>query len=250
MTRLATAAFAAALALVAAGPAAAQGALSDAERDAVDARIRAYLLENPEVIMEALEVLERRRLAAQDEADAQIIASRAAALYDDGYSHVFGDPNGDVTIVEFSDYRCGYCKAAHPEIEKLLEEDGDIRLVLKEFPILGADSTFASRAAMAARRIDEDAYGPFHAAMMEWRGQLGEAQVMALAAEVGLDGDALRVEMEDPAIDAQLRANHQLARDLGIEGTPSFVIGDRLVRGFARPEQMRAFVAEARDREG
>ena len=240
------------LALGLAAPAAAQEALDPALRDALDARIRAYLLENPEVIVEALETLEGRRREAEAADDAALARAHEADLLDDGYSRVLGDPDGDVTIVEFADYRCGYCKAAHPQIMELLAEDGDIRLVLKEFPILGPESVLAARAAMAADMIDPDLYWPFHDAMMTHRGGLDEATVFRLAEGVGLDADALRAEIKTSAdeIDARIRRTYGLARALGVEGTPSFVIGERILRGLAGPEQMRAFVAEARGESG
>jgi protein-disulfide isomerase len=229
-------------------PAAAQDALTPEQQAAVDARIRAYLLEHPELVMEALEALDARRRAAEEAGDADLVAANADLLYGDDYSLVLGNPEGDVTIVEFADYRCGYCKAALPQLADLLESDGEIRLVLKEFPILGPDSLTAARAAMAAGRIAPALYGPYHEAMMTFRGALDEAAVFRLAQEVGLDEAALRAEMEAAAaeIDAQIRANYDLAQALGVQGTPSFVIGGRIVRGLASPEQMRDMVAEAR----
>ena len=248
MRRALTAFAFAALAL----PAVAQDALTPAQRDAVDQRIRDYLVENPEVIVEALEALDARRREAQAAGDADLVARHAEALFEDGYSHVFGDPDGDVTIVEFADYRCGYCKAAHPQVTALLAEDGDIRLVLKEFPILGPESMTAAQVAMAALRLSTEGYEALHDAMMTHRGQLDEATVLRLAEEAGLDPAALRAEMaaSADAIEADIRSTYELARALGIEGTPSFVIGGRIVRGLASPEQMRALVAEARAEQG
>jgi len=233
-------------AVLTAGPAPAQEALSPAEAAAVDARIRAYILENPEVLIEALDILEKRRQAEQASLDGDLIFQNAAALFEDGHSHVFGNPDGDVTIVEFSDYRCSYCKAAHPQVAELLRSDGNVRLVLKEFPILGADSTQASRIAMAARRIDPAAYAALHDAMMTFRGPLNEDTILRMAAEAGLDETALRAEMAAPEIADAIRQNYDLARALRIEGTPGFVIGDQIVRGFVQLDQMRALVEEAR----
>ena len=241
-----------ALAACLALPAAAQDALTPEQAEAVDARIRAYLLDNPEVIVEALEAMDARRRAAEAANDADLIAAQADALYDDGYSLVLGNPEGDVTIVEFSDYRCGYCKAAHPQIVELLASDSEIRLVLKEFPILGPESLTAARAALAAGRIAPDLYPAFHDAMMEHRGGLDEAAVFRFAEEVGLDTAALRAEMESASaeIDAQIRETYDLAKALEIQGTPSFVIGGRVARGLLPPDQMRALVEEARANAG
>jgi protein-disulfide isomerase len=239
----------AALAGLTALPAASE-ALTPEQLEAVDDRVRAYLLENPEIIVEALDELERRRQSAQVAADAELVAANAAALTEDGFSHVWGNPDGDVTVVEFSDYRCGYCKAAHPVMEALLAEDPGVRLIVKEFPILGPDSTLAARAAMAARAIDAARFPAFHTAMLAHKGALDEAAIFRLAAEAGYDEASLRLEMEDPAIAENLRATFDLARALGLEGTPSFVIGSQVLRGFAPAEQMRALIAEARRENG
>jgi protein-disulfide isomerase len=223
-------------------PAAAQPAA-----DEIDARIRAYLLDNPEVILEALEVLEQRRADSQARADEDLVAANEQALFADGRSHVFGNPDGDITIVEFADYRCGYCKQAHPMVQALLEADPNLRLVYKEFPILGPDSVLASRAAMAALAIDPAAYERLNDAMLSWRAGLDEGAIFALAAEAGLDEGELRARMDDPAIAEALRANYALAQGLRIEGTPSFVVGNRIVRGFVGLDQMQMLVAQARE---
>ena len=247
MRRIASLALAALVALSAAAlPAAAQDAFTPAQREALDERIRSYILEHPELLIEALEVLETRRQQAQAAADSNLIASAQAALFEDGYSHVFGNPEGDVTIVEFSDYRCGYCKRAHPEVMRLLETDGNIALIHKDFPVLGPDSVLASRAAMAARMEDPARYEAFHEAMMTHRGQLDEAAIFGLAKQAGFDEAALRLAMEAPEIEQRLRANYQLAQALRIEGTPGFVIGEQVLRGFAPYDAMAQLVAQAR----
>lgn len=254
MRRLALAALLAAplLAAGAAAPAFAQDALTPAQRDAVDARIRDYLLANPELVMEALQTLETRQREAAALADADLIEANAEALFEDGFSRSFGAEDADVTIVEFADYRCGYCKAAHPQIADLVEQDGGLRVILKEFPILGPESVAAARAAIAADRIAPDLYWPFHDAMMTHRGQLDEAAVFGIAESVGLDPAALRAEMAaaESEISARLRATYDLARALEIEGTPSFVVGGRVLRGLPSPDQMRAIVAETRENAG
>ena len=159
--------------LAAAVPAAAfdVGDMTDAERKAFREEIRAYLLDNPEVLMEAIAVLEDREEAERAEADADLVAAHADALFDDGVSWVGGNPDGDVTIVEFLDYRCSYCRRAHPEIAELLAQDSDIRLIVKEFPILGEDSLMASRFAIAVHRLGGDAaYEAVHDMLITQRG--------------------------------------------------------------------------------
>lgn len=248
MTPLKTAALS--LALLAAPLQAGADALSPAENAEVDARIRAYILQNPEIILEALEILEERRRVAQAQAESGIIAGAAEALYDDGYSFVAGNPDGDVTIVEFTDYRCGYCKAAHPELRKFLDDDGNVRLVVKEFPILGPESVMAARVAMAGLIVDPARYEALNDALMTHRGGFDEASLFRIAERQGYEEGALRAAMRDPVIEANIRATRALAQQLRIEGTPSFVIGDQVIRGFVRLDQMREIVAETRESQG
>jgi protein-disulfide isomerase len=232
--------------LAAATPAVAQDALTPAQKSAVDAQIRAYILENPEVLLEALAILEARREAAQAEQDSDLIASNAEALFADGFSQSFGPADADVVIVEFTDYRCGYCKAAHPLTRALVEKDGRIRLVVKEFPILGPESLFAGRAALAAATIDPAAYRRLNDAMMLHKGKLDAATVMRLAEEAGLDRARLEAAMAAPEIEAKLGRTQALAEALGVTGTPAFVIGDQVVRGFVQAERLAELVAAAR----
>lgn len=221
--------------------------MSDAEADAFGEAVRAYLLENPEVIMEAVEVLERRQAAEQVANDAALIATNYEEIFEDPMSYVAGNPDGDVTFVEFVDYQCGYCRKAFPELEALLEEDGNIRIVYKEFPILGEASLLASRFAVSAMLIGGDeAYGPLHDAMMVMRGNVTEDSLVSVADGLGLDGQAFLDGMGDPAVDAILGDNHALASRLQISGTPTFVIGEQLVRGYVPLDAMHDLVAEVR----
>lgn len=240
----------AALAAPAALPALAQEALTAEQQAAVDARVRDYILAHPEIILQALQALETRREDERAREDAALVAANADALFDDGYSHVFGPEDADVTIVEFADYRCGYCKAAHPQIAELLATDPGLRVIHKELPILGPDSVIAARVAMAALAIDPARYERLSDAMMRWRGALDEPAVFRMAAEAGLEEAALRRAMEAPAIAEGIRATYALAQALKIEGTPSFVVGDRILRGYVQIEQMRALVEEARRARG
>ena len=159
---------------------------SPKEQIEIDQRVRAYILQNPEIIVEAMQVLEARRERDERAADGAMVSRLGDEIVDDGYSFVAGNPDGDVTVVEFSDYRCGYCKQAHEGVKALVENDANVRLVIKEFPILGPESTFAARAAMAALRQGGDKYVALNDAMMTWRGDLSEGAVMSQAAEAGL----------------------------------------------------------------
>ncbi len=221
-----------------------------AESAAFGEAVRAYLLENPEVIMEAVAVLERRQAAEQVANDAALLATNHDELYNDPMSYVGGNPDGDVTFVEFVDYKCGYCRKAFPELQALLEADGNIRIIYKEFPILGEESLLASRFAVSAKLVaGDDAYGPVHDALMTMRGNVTEASLTTMADGLGLDGAAIAAGMSDPQVDAVLGANHDLAGRLQISGTPTFVIGDQLVRGYVPLEAMAEVVAELRTAE-
>ncbi|MCB1349888.1 MAG: DsbA family protein, partial [Maritimibacter sp.] len=222
--------------------------MTEAQADAFGEAVRAYLLENPEVIMEAVAVLERRDAAAQVANDAALVSTNYSEIFEDPMSHVGGNPDGDVTFVEFVDYKCGYCRKAFPELQALLEADGNIRLVLKEFPILGEESLLGARYAVSAKLIGGDeAYGPLHDAMMTMRGNITADSLVALADDLGLDGAAYLDGMSDPQVDAVIAANHDLASRLQISGTPTFVIGEQLVRGYVPLEAMADIVAELRE---
>jgi protein-disulfide isomerase len=221
-----------------------------AQREALDDRIRSYLLENPELFLEVFDLLEQRRLDAQADADAALVAEYADRLRFAATSPVMGNPEGDVTIVKFSDYRCGFCKSAATSIEQLVASDPGVRVVIKEFPILGEESVTAGRVALAAAMQGEAAFTRLHLALMGFGGQLDGETTFALAEQAGLDTERLRADIADPVIAEEIRANYALARALGIEGTPTFVIGDRIVRQMIPLDRMRALVAEARGERG
>jgi len=222
-------------------------AMTDAERDAFRAEVRAYLLDNPEVLMEAIGVLEEREAAAQANADVEMIAARAEAIFEDGFSWVGGNLDGDITIVEFMDYRCSFCRRAHPEIEALLATDGNIRLIVKEFPILGEESMLASRFAIAVKLTEgDDAYKRAHDALIEQRGAITLTALERLATDLGLDVDAVMTGMLDPEVDRIIGSNRALAQELGISGTPTFILPGQMLRGYLPLEGMRAVVAEER----
>lgn len=223
------------------------GNMSEEDRAAFGAQVRAYLLENPEVIMEAVQVLEERQAAEQAQGDVALIENNADAIFNDGYSWVGGNPEGDVTIVEFFDYRCGFCRRAHPEVAQLLELDGNIRYVAKEFPILGENSLVSSRFALAAREIGGDeAYEAAKEALIVLNGEMDDTVLRRLADTLGLDADAVLGAMDDEGITEQLATTRALAQTLQINGTPSFVMGDQLVRGYVPLDAMQQIVAQAR----
>ena len=210
--------------------------------------IREYLLTNPGVIVEAINAYEAQQKQAAAAADGDLITANAAEIFEDGYSIVRGNPDGDITVVEFSDYNCGFCKRAHTEVEKFIKADGNIRLVIKEFPILGDGSVLAAKAALAsARQADGEKYPAFNDALITHRGSHNEASIMAIADEIGLDVEKLKTDMDDDGIKEQINRTYALAQKLRINGTPAFVVGDQVVRGFVPAEQLEILAESARE---
>lgn len=197
------------------------------------ARVRNYLMQNPEVIFEAVAVYEQRNASAQADMDRAILEANAEDLFNDNHSWVGGNPEGDITLVEFLDYRCGFCKRAHEEVATLLEADGNIRLIIKEFPILGPDSELASRFAVATLRLaGDDVYADIHDALMGQDGPITPEYLDELAAAYDLDFEALVAEMDSDDVTSILAENRALAQRLQISGTPTFVMETEMIRGF------------------
>lgn len=221
--------------------------MSSEERQNFRDEIRAYLLENPEVIMEAVAVLEQRQAEAQTASDANMILSNATAIFDDGFSWVGGNPDGDITLVEFVDYRCGYCRRAHDEVKQLIESDGNIRLIMKEFPILGEASLTSSQYAIAVKQIaGADAYEAAHDALITMRGDPSDVALGRLSKTLGLDYDEIKARMDGPEVALEISATRALAQQLSISGTPTFVVQDEMLRGYLPLEGMREMVAAKR----
>ncbi|MGR3659704.1 MAG: DsbA family protein [Paracoccaceae bacterium] len=221
--------------------------MSDAERQVFRAEVRAYLLENPEVLMEAIAVLEQRQSEQKVVDDTTLVQINAEALFNDEDSYVGGNPDGDITMVEFLDYRCGYCKRAHPEVTKLIKTDGNIRYIIKEFPILGDQSVLASRFAISTRQnAGDEAYAKVHDALMTFRGDISDTSLRRLATDLGLDADMILDGMNSDEVSAIISANHALGQIMQINGTPSFIVGDQMLRGYVPYDSMMEIVAELR----
>ncbi len=216
------------------------------QEDAIRALVRDYLLKNPEVIVEALQAFEAQQKAEQAHVQTATVRQRQADLIRDAEAPTTGPANADVTIVEFFDYRCPYCKQVAAPLVQLTRNDAKLRIVYKELPILGPDSVGASRAALAASL--QGGYHKLHAALMARRGTLDEATILAIAKESGLDAVRLKTDMDKPEIAAHIARNLALARDLGIRGTPAFVIGERVIPGAVDLDTLRNLVAQARQR--
>lgn len=217
------------------------------ERQAFRAEVRAYLLENPEVLQEAIAVLEDRQAAEAAARDVQMLAENRDLIFADTHSWVGGNPNGDITVVEFMDYRCGYCRKAWQEVDELVASDGNIRFVVKEFPILGEASDLSSRFAIATLQLaGPEAYKTAHDALITLRGEATKPALERLASDLGLDAPAIMARMGAPEVTAVIQANQALANTLDISGTPTFVVQGTMLRGYVPLEGMREIVAEQR----
>ena len=236
----------AATALLSAVPAGAE--LSDADRAAFRAEVRAYLMENPEVLVEAMDALQAREQQTAAERDLKMLDENAQIIFNDPNSWVGGNPEGDITLVEFMDYRCGYCRKAHDEIAELVKSDGNIRYVVKEFPILGEQSLLSSQFAIAVRQLHgDDAYKAAHDALIGLRADATAEALAGLAEKLGHDPKAIAERMTSPDVMAVIEANHALATTMDIQGTPTFVIDRTMVRGYVPLEGMRQIVDGQRD---
>lgn len=221
--------------------------MTEEERAAFRDEVRAYLLENPQIIMEAVQALESQQAEAEAQNDLSLVADNKEALFNDANSWSGGNPEGDITLVEFLDYRCGYCKKSYAEVEELVKADGNIRFVVKEFPILGEQSTLASQFAIATRLVAGDAaYKQVHDALYMMRGDVTPESLDALAGQLGLDAAAITAKMGAPEVAQVIEANHKLAATMKINGTPGFVIEKTMLRGYAPLDTMRQIVADQR----
>lgn len=206
--------------------------MSEAEKEAFGTAVREYLMANPEVLVESINVLEERRAADESKNDALLVENNKDAIFDDGHSWIGGNPEGDVTMVEFVDYRCGVCKQAHPVLEELVARDGNIRWILKEFPILTQESDMAARFAVAIQQeAGPEVYKKAHDALMETRGPINLESLGKLAGDLGADSKAVLNRMNTEEVSTVIRENHQLAERMRIMGTPTFIIGGEMLRG-------------------
>ncbi len=221
--------------------------LSDAQRAQVQDIVRQMLKDHPEMVLEAIDALEAKEAQEKQAVEAkaqEALKQKTAALTRDADDGVAGNPNGDVTLVEFFDYRCGYCKSMVDRIASVVKADGHVRVVYKEFPILGPNSTLASKAAIAS--MHQGKYLAFHDALMASKGSLDEDAILALAHDAGLDIERLKHDMADPAIDKLVAKNKDLARELDIDGTPGFIIGEQIIRGASDEATLKQAIAQAR----
>ena len=228
-------------------PQAASPALTAPERESFRAEVRDYLMEHPEVLLEAIQVLEDRQAVEAAEAEVAMVRANADALFNDGFSWVGGNPDGDITLVEFMDYRCGYCRKAFEEVEQLVATDGNIRFVLKEFPILGEESLAASQLAIATQlAAGDEAYKQMHDALMAHTGGFDEVSVRRLLSSLGIEEEPVIAMLGSPEVTEVINANRALAQKLEITGTPTFVMPETMLRGYVPLAGMRSIVADLR----
>src|SRR5436305_1026836 len=214
------------------------------QREAIEGIIHNYLLHNPDVLIEAIRGAEDQLNREADAKAEKVLSDQRREIFDDPATPVGGNPRGDVTIVEFFDYRCPYCKQVLPSLQALLKEDKKLRFLYKEMPVLGPASVTAAHAALAAQR--QGKYEAFHYAMMATKGQITDETVYKTAGSVGLDVDRLKQDMNAPDIAKALKTNLALAEALNIRGTPGFIVGKHIVPGAIDLEALRNMVAEAR----
>lgn len=230
------------------------GSFSDAkvfspkQEKAIGELVKKYLLTNPEILRDAFQELERRENEAKEKLAQKGIVDNAKTLYRSELSYVAGNAEGDISMVEFFDYNCGFCKRAFGDVLAILKSDKNLRLVVKEFPILGPGSVFASRAAIAAK--EQGKYWDLHVALMEARGSLDEGRVMSIAKKIGLDVDKLRADMGSPRVTAEIEETYALANKLGVNGTPAFIIDDKLIPGAMGLQALEQQVATVRQSGG
>lgn len=221
-----------------------QSVFGDDQVNAIEQVIYDYLMTNPEVIIEAVEVLQAREEAEAAAKIAQTLEDSRDEIYNSPDSHVAGNPNGDLTIVEFFDYNCGYCKRGLDDLLEAVEEDSNVRLVFKEYPILSEDSVLAARAALASRQ--QGKYMDFHVALMRSTGGLSADRIDQIAKSIGINVKQLHKDMEDPKIVEMIAANKVLADNLSISGTPNFIIADQIFPGLLEKDQLTQVFAELR----
>jgi len=236
--------------IAAPSPARAEDGLNPTQKTEIEGLVRQYILDHPEVIVEALQTMQARQEAEAEAKQKEAIASLVSDLQASPFSPSVGPQDADVTIVEFFDYQCGYCKRVLPDVMAVLDSDQKVRVIWKEWPILGPMSEVAARAAVAVHRIRPEAYMGFHQTIMAERGRLTEDKIFQTVAGLGLDLGQVRQAMASDEVSAYLAGNHALAQRMGISGTPFFLVGDTPAPGAVNADQLRAMIAAQREKAG
>lgn len=218
------------------------------QKSEIEAVIKDYLLNHPEVLQDAMAELEKRQAAAEAEKTQTFLSSNAATVFNSSRQIVLGNPNGNVTMVEFFDYNCGYCKRAMADMLDLLKSDPNLRIVLKEFPVLGPGSVEAAKVAVAVRMQGKDGakYLEFHQKLLGGRGQADKARALAAAKDAGFDVAKIEADLENPEVKASLEETLRLGEQLGLNGTPSYIVGSDVVVGAVGLDALRGKISTAR----
>ncbi len=216
------------------------------QKGEIERIIKDYLVKNPEVFLEIQSALESKMEQVQAEKLKLALAAHADTLFRDPNAPVAGNPKGDVVVVEFFDYNCGYCKRGFADVAKFIKEDPKVRVIFRELPILSKGSEEAARVALAANM--QGKYWDFHSLMIEFKGQANEASALKIAEKIGADMAKLKADMKGDAVEAEIKKVRELAQNLGINGTPHFIVGDRSIAGAPQDllEQLKVDAAEVR----
>ena len=217
------------------------------QKKQVETLLHDYIMKHPEIVQEALVELDRRQKDAENEARLKITANSDSKLYRSANHVVIGNPKGDVTLVEFFDYNCGYCKKGLPDVQKLVDTDKNLRVILKDLPILSPGSVEASKVAVALKnQLTPEKFWEFHLKLMSVRGAIGEAQAFAAARDTGADMTRLAADLKKPEVAAAIDESRGLAETLSINGTPSYVLGTELVVGAVGYDELKGRVDSLR----
>jgi protein-disulfide isomerase len=227
-------------------PSNAADSFNESQRREIDEIVQSFIMKNPQVIFNSVQQMQAQAIEGKKSLIKKSLITYHEKLINDPNSPTSGNPRGDVTIVEFFDYRCGYCKRVLPTLLKAVREDGNVRIVYKELPILGAESVVASRASIAAWRLAPEKYEAFHAALMANKGSFSELKIRSIASDLAIDGNALIKGMKSNDIEFNLGENHALAQSLGISGTPAFIVGEELVPGAVDFDTLMSLIIKAR----
>lgn len=213
---------------------------SNDQRKELEGIIRNYLIANPEIIRDAITELQRRQDAAEKLAQTKIITDSADQIFASAHQVVLGNPDGKVTLVEFFDYNCTYCRRAEADMKKLIADDSNLRIVLKQFPVLGPGSLEAAKVAVALHMTAPDKYAAFHDALLGEPGQVNGQKALAVAASVGVDPEALKGKIDSPEVKATIAESYDLAGKLNLTGTPSYVTHNEVIVGAVGYDTLKA----------
>jgi protein-disulfide isomerase len=220
---------------------------TDAQRTAIEGIVKDYLIKNPDVLQEVLAEAEKRQVETQRLAQTAALKEARDLLLKGQHDVVAGNPAGDVTLIEFFDYNCGYCRKALGDVQALIKSDPKLRVVIKDFPVLGPESLEASEVAMAvAQQIKGDKLFDYHQKLLESKGRVNGAKAIQVAKEMGLDTAKLQKDMASPEVKAAIAENRGLGDRLGLSGTPAFIVGDEVIPGAVGVDPMRKTITDVR----